>query len=123
MRVKIENMFYREKITPTSLILVILITTVSRIYFEIYYPNIATDSSKVYDMVIKKQSSTLETLNEDTKYRNFTNDFFHKSCYSNSLQSIYYFKQFINEDDNSYEYSKSNSSCFNFLKEVSKFFT
>ena len=98
-------------------VLFIPIIVLFRIYFEIYSSNVASKNFKIYDIFVREdENSNYET---ETKYKNFTQNFFNKSCYSNSLQTILYFKKIVQQNGSLYDYKDLNSPCIIFFKKVS----
>ena len=95
------------------------------ISFIIMYVSItANEYSEMSNEFSGDQSSTkrITQFNVDIKLENFTQSFFNKSCYSNFLNTIYYFKQFIHENKTEpNDDSHSNSSCLKILCDVSTF--
>ena len=104
-------------------LLVFLIQALICTYLIIYNSIVAKSDANINKKLSVNQLLLAKTSNDnkESENRNFTRIFFDKSCYSNSLETIHNFKQFIHQNETQY-YVKDNlnSNCLKFLIEVSE---
>ena len=111
------------KITSLIPYLLVFLMQVLICTYLIIYPSIVVKS----DVNMNKKLSIIQLLlkkaskyNKESENKNFTRIFFDKSCYSNSLETIHNFKQFIHQNETQYYVQNNlNSHCLNFLFKVS----